>query len=521
MDWEDGSITLFMTLIFLLLFALTGAALDSARFFSSKGYVLASAYGGEVAMYGRYNRELYENYGLFAYGGYDGLDTGDWQEEFLEILRENLQERPANTGTLLAGLDSYASVYQLQNPQVELKKTAAITDKKQFLKQVDDWLETSSLQDITASVLEKVQGTDSGQQGELLYDLDENTQVEAKEEEQKETASEQETVVENPLEFLKELLQDGVLNLVCDRENISEKEIEKREESSDKETKENGSDWFLGNTGTGILKNLMGQQDSLWNDEMTSDKAKKGKLIAYASGMLTSYVSPGESALEYGLEYLVTGKTREKDAFAEVVNRLFLIRTLMNYVYVKQDAALEAASLETAAAIAAPLMAESLIPVIQRCILLVLSLEESCVDICALLEGRQVPMTKNKSTFRMSYEEICRAGKTLFQSKAKSYEKAETVSALKKVTGGFSYRHYLWILLLMQSYDTLQERLFDVIQYDLRERVNQTFTLEDCICYTETEIRYEIPLLYWGIRSGFRQNTRGSVMRSVTVKYGY
>lgn len=55
---EDGSITIFMTFIFLLLFTLTGAALDSARYFGSGGYVTTSAYGADVAVYGEYNREL-------------------------------------------------------------------------------------------------------------------------------------------------------------------------------------------------------------------------------------------------------------------------------------------------------------------------------------------------------------------------------------------------------------------------------------------------------------------------------
>ena len=41
---EDGSITIFMTFIFLLLFALTGATLDSARYFSSGGYVRSVSY---------------------------------------------------------------------------------------------------------------------------------------------------------------------------------------------------------------------------------------------------------------------------------------------------------------------------------------------------------------------------------------------------------------------------------------------------------------------------------------------
>lgn len=75
--YSDGSITVFMTCIFLLLFALTGAVVDSARYFGSGGYVKASAFGADVAVYGRYNKELFSEYGLFGYGGFDGQGEGD------------------------------------------------------------------------------------------------------------------------------------------------------------------------------------------------------------------------------------------------------------------------------------------------------------------------------------------------------------------------------------------------------------------------------------------------------------
>lgn len=109
---EDGSITVFMTFIFLLLFTLTGAALDSARCFGSGGYVTTSAYGADVAVYGEYNRELFTEYGLFGYGGCNGKGGGDWLERYEEILSDNLRERPVSQEkSILPG--RYASIYQM------------------------------------------------------------------------------------------------------------------------------------------------------------------------------------------------------------------------------------------------------------------------------------------------------------------------------------------------------------------------------------------------------------------------
>ena len=146
---------------------------------------------------------------------------------------------------------------------------------------------------------------------------------------------------------------------------------------------------------------------------MLDDQKKKGELIVYAMDKLGSYISHQGEAVPYGLEYLVSGKSSQKDAFASVVSRLFTMRALINFLYVEKDPILLSQSLETATALAATLMAEAFIPVIQHGILLVLAMEEACVDVTALLLGRRVPVLKNQSSFQMKYAQICTAGKAL------------------------------------------------------------------------------------------------------------
>ena len=138
---EDGSITVFMTFIFLLLFTLTGAALDSARCFGSGGYVTTSAYGADVAVYGEYNRELFTEYGLFGYGGCNGKGGGDWLERYEEILSDNLWERPVSQEkSILPG--RYASIYQMSAISTQLEEVHYLTEEKYFRKQLRQWITT-------------------------------------------------------------------------------------------------------------------------------------------------------------------------------------------------------------------------------------------------------------------------------------------------------------------------------------------------------------------------------------------
>lgn len=544
---EEGSITVFMTFIFLLLFALTGATLDSARYFGSGGYVRSSAYGAEIAAYGEYNRELFAEYGLFGCGGFNGKGEEDWLDRYEEILQENLKERPnSRDGGIFPR--RYASVYQISGIRTEFKEVHFLTEEKYFRQQLRKWITAAGVKDLGDDLLKHVLGTDQGQKEELLRDLEETDSLEAgkatapiknfdagKDNSEDADLGKQEKKVENPLEFLKELLQDGVLSLVCDTASLCERDIDSRGTAGQNEAvpvdlpaRKNKS-WTKGKSGLGIMKKFLEQEDSMWNDEMMSDSGKKGELILYVTNKLESYVSEHKGAVPYGLEYLISGKNSQKEAFSTVINHLFLIRTMTNFLYVEKDPVLQAQSLETATAIASPLMAEALIPVIQKGILMVLSMEEACVDITALLQGRQVPVLKNQGSFQMQYAQICLANRKLFREKAKNFPKERGGLLAGDNRSSLGYAQYLWLMLMMHSWDELYQRTLDVIQFDLRERFNQTFTIDQCICRTKVVVTYDLPVLFERLtkQKDYRNSlngakgTAGILSRRIAVVYGY
>ena len=543
---EEGSITVFMTFIFLLLFALTGVTLDSARYFGSAGYVKTSAYGAEIAAYGEYNRELFTEYGFFGCGGFNGKGEEDWLDRYEEILRENLRERPA---AQKPGFFSkrYASVYQISGVWADLEEVHFLTEEKYFRQQLRKWSTTQGLKDIGGDLVQQVLGTDRGKKEELLRDMEETDSLEDKEAGQTNKSAvdkdavqngpreKQGTKVEDPLEFLKELLQDGVLSLVCNSDTLCERELDTREiaegtqSTQEMLSQKDKGNWSKGKSGFKIMKKFLKQEDSMWNDEMTEDSGKKGELIMYVSDKLESYVSEHRGSVPYGLEYLISGKKSQKEALGTVIDHLFLIRTMINFLYVEKDPVLQAKSLETATALAAPLMAEAFIPVIQKGILLVLSMEEACVDITALLQGRQVPVFKSRESFQMDYAQICLANRKIFQEKAKQFPREGDGLFAADSGKGLGYEQYLWLMLMMRSWNDLYQRTLDVIQFDLRDRFNQTFSIDQCICRTKVVVTYELPVLFRWIadQTGDKSNidhtkyTPGMLRRRITVVYGY
>ena len=80
----SGSITVFLTILFLLFFSLIGVAFENARVLSSAGYIRTAAHSAAMTVFGAYNRELYQDYGFFAYGGSDGKGADDLAKEFTD-----------------------------------------------------------------------------------------------------------------------------------------------------------------------------------------------------------------------------------------------------------------------------------------------------------------------------------------------------------------------------------------------------------------------------------------------------
>ena len=60
-----GSITVFLSLVFLLVFALFGTLLETARYTVFKNHAARTLRTGAEGLLSEYNRPLYEHYGLF------------------------------------------------------------------------------------------------------------------------------------------------------------------------------------------------------------------------------------------------------------------------------------------------------------------------------------------------------------------------------------------------------------------------------------------------------------------------
>ena len=543
---EDGSITVFLSIIFLLFFAMFGVTFENVRSLISAGHVRTSAYSAAVTAFGDYNKELYREYGLFGYGGAEGKNVSDLEFAYQRVLFENLSAVPVKKDKQYVDLFGYRDIDAI------VKKADYITDSNEFLGQVTAFLKQEAVMEIKDTIDQKIQTADKNEiQSKLAvtkdYEQGKYEQSDDKKATKGKNAAEEKQEIShdktdsaggNPLKVFTNLARDGILGLVCDEDRMTdgvitscqENDRSDQKDEDDKKNKEGTKkatdikdmqrkDAKSESEAGAILSDFISKNQKQEDErEKVNSPIEKISIIRYANKVFSSYTNEQNRTTKYGLEYLIGGKSREKDNLISVINRLLVVRLLLNFTCVMSDAAFQEKSLATATAIAGITGLPPVINAIQYTILLILSFEEACVDVRALLMGKKISALKKSSDFQMKYEEICMGSKKLFTQKANVYPNDDG----KKEISSISYSQYLWSFLLFVSQDTIEKRIFSLIEYDLREKYNRTFCVHTCICKCRYKINYQIP--YQFCELPFLENSLFQTKytyKSLEVNYGY
>lgn len=535
--------------MFTIMLSLITAFIENVRVITSESYVSVAANCAIEMIFGNYNKELYEEYGLFAYGGYDGIGVSEFESELLEVINKNLEYKPEKS------LKAYSNLYRLEEISCETEGIYILDEDEVLLKQISDYIAASAVDNIKETIMKKAGGTKSNFKKDIFdetekyedgdYDTVNKTNSETDNETNNKTNSEtdKETNNEtgesssdntnknideelksdaaggNPLEALKTLINNGLLSLVCDVSKVSEAKTGAGEYSSNQESSDDSSSVskFFKSLLTGDESKEL-EQDKLFDEAQNNGNTDKLKYIYYAENVLSSYIDTEYNTVHYGLEYLIAGKENNKKNLAYVVRRLLIIRTLINMAYVTTNASFQSKSLTTATTIAGFTGIAPLVTGLQWLILAILSFEEACIDVTALLDGKEVPLIKSSANFKMKYEEICTVSHSFFKSKSEAYNKAKGGT----ISTNISYNQYLMLLELCVSEEKLKNRIIDMIQFDLRERFNQTFEFSDCICAAECKVNYNIPYSYSYIKKGlFGKIKTQNSGRYIMTSYSY
>lgn len=309
----------------------------------------------------------------------------------------------------------------------------------------------------------------------------------------------------NPLKTLQGLLKNGVLELLLDTSTLSENSLENEEvqksvpQGTESEKSEDFSRFFAHSDtfdfDVSALQDFSGIGENVPQEtEKNNTVSDKLFLCAYGEKYFENYTKTtarkGElpRKLAYEMEYQIAGKTADKDNLSAVVTRLLLIRTAMNYMYVRSDKDIKAKAKTSASALAAAAGLAAFSGMIENALLLALAYEEALVDASALLQGKRVAFVKAKDNFSMKFEEIALFGKQMVKEKSQGFAEQD-----EGIGSGFSYGEYLLLLSFLSPQKNIRNRQWRLIEENMKLRYTQEFSLNDCVCEVWGEVDFTMP----------------------------
>ena len=186
-----------------------------------------------------------------------------------------------------------------------------------------------------------------------------------------------------------------------------------------------------------------------------------------------NYINPkSNSVLSYQTEYLVSGKHSDPDNLLSVVRRIMVIREAANIMTLYSDSArmgeIRGFCEGICTLLGIPAASELLAAIVVAC----WANYESITDVKILLKGGRIPLIKDSGQWITGLESA------LFGAgNAEDYNE------------GLSYEDYLRIFLYLTGENKLTQRLLNTIEMDVRKTAgNDHFRLDNCFDAWETRI---------------------------------
>lgn len=483
---EKGSITVFLSLVLVLVLSFVFALLEGTRVFYLKGKAEWMTDLCLQSMFGNYHEGVWKDYHLLFIDGTWG--RGDFSKEAfafraMDELEANLSLSKNQTG------QTFWDFTKLQASEFEMSGYELATDDggEVFQSQVASQMKIEAVSDALDELLSlqeiKEDAKEQKQDAKEKWSKAWNALEQAKEEQtqepeesdsegeknsgkngaqelpgKKETGAEW----ENPMEYVKKLRGNAVLGLVVkDTAALSEKEAK-------------------------TMVPLKGKKLSQGCLKTERENAVSGRLWLqyYIQNYFSNYLAdskkgPSERILNYEMEYLIGGKLSDRENLEMVVYELLGLREALNFTTIMGDGGKKALALEIATAAVGFTGMLPLIKAVQIGILLSWAFVESVLDIRSLLEGEKIPFLKRIDQWTSDLSD----SKGVIESDKMSKGNGE----------GMDYAQYLQLLLLLLSSDTINYRCMDLIGQ------NEEIEMEHMIHAVEGVVHYQAKPLFWSL----------------------
>lgn len=199
--------------------------------------------------------------------------------------------------------------------------------------------------------------------------------------------------------------------------------------------------------------------------------ADRGLISEYAAAHFLKFQTEQEGedkdGIFYEQEYLLNGKRRDRDNLHQMVKKLTAVREGMNLLHILGDSEKRSEARILAASLTGAASVTPLTDIVAFFIMGVWAFAEAVEDVKALLREEKVPLMKNNSDWRLNLEELF----DFVDNQKKIYDSSGKT--------GLDYGQYLKGFFLIQDPAQRNERMLDLIQYNL-SRKQKSFRIKRC-----------------------------------------
>lgn len=458
-----GSVTVFMSLLLLVLLSFIGSVIVASRAQISKAYSRGNMDVAMNSIFAEYQVELLEEFGIFA-------------------LESTYESGTYDVDQVIERLEFYGA----EGMEIEVEAVQLLTDNgaSAYQEQIVYYMEQKYGLDTIASYL-GITDLWTSQESE---GLSVEQKIEAEEAELAEEVAQAETtldVEENPLNNIATLRGTSILNLVIeDTTQISQVTIDSDESVSSRVLQTGTGTYSKGDSSIDANQLLLGEYmlEQFSYAEFSAENNDNASFDAE---------SDENSLLKYELEYILEGNDSDIKNLESVVHKIILIRTGVNYTCLSTSVTKKAEADAMALAIATAAGVPYLQSVIKESLLLAWAYAESVVEVKSLLYGGSLDLVKLEADWNLELSNLLTFGEESIQTSQKE--------------GGMSYKDYLRMLIYLENSDNLVMRSLDLVEQRVQVALEQEYFQVD-YCISKLEIvcssevidgySYEFPAYY-------------------------
>ncbi len=486
--YAQGSITVYCTLVLLLMLALIGSLLESAHQSGVRTRIEQAASVGLDSLLSMYDAGLYEQYGLLflnedllessvdetLYGYMD--DVANPNSGLLIKTPQLLSFSVESVDTDVYYANDDSGVF-LEREVLELMKyqeaATLVSSLGSYIEQITN---ADSAYSYVVEKNEEYESTDWGELAESLEDEDEESDTDEDPDEDSDGDSDGDSDddssvtnedVESSLDGsiitqVEELLTDSLLSLfVSDVSELSE--------NSSSYSVSFGNDHGIELSG-GVLS------------DTTSTVLYDEYLLQY----MGSYTSPATSeGLSYELEYIICGGMTDKENLLSLTTKLLLTRMGLNIVFLLTNSSYSSQAESLATTLVGWTGLVALVTAVKLLLIAVWAFCESVLDVRALLQGKKVAFYKSSQSWTTGISDCV--------------TKVASGSLAKESDSGLGYDTYLRMYLLMQGMEEKLLRTMTVIEWNMKGQGRDDFSLSDCIYAVEVEAEFKSKPVFYSL----------------------